>query len=325
MSHKSGFCTYQVLLTLVKQFKTMEEGKSPGIILFVINPIAGDIDKSDLEEQIAEMCAAHQIQHHFYQTTGEQDVAKIKQLMQDTGAEAVFAVGGDGTVSMVGSLLIDKKIPLGIIPLGSGNGLSKDLNIPQDTEEALDLIHRHVIRNIDTLEINGHPSIHLSDLGFNALVVKKFSEGESRGPGAYAWIALQEYMSYEPKHYIIETDNERFDGEAFMVTIANANAFGSNAAINPNGILNDGRFEICLIERFPRAAGIGILYKLYTDSIDTSVYTRKLTCRRATIQNLDDEVVHIDGEPVDLGKELRVNIKPRSLKVILPAPEPDEA
>lgn len=299
----------------------MKEFESPRQILFVINPIAGDIDKEELEEEIVIVCEQHGINHYFYKTTGEQDEQAIKELLDKYKPDAVFAVGGDGTVSQVASQLIDTKVPLGIIPLGSGNGLSKDLNIPQDTEDALELIHRHSIRNIDTLDINGHPSIHLSDLGFNALVVKRFCDGDSRGPGAYAWIALQEYLSYEPKFYTIETDSERFEGEAFMVTIANANAFGSNANINPTGILNDGRFEICLIERFPKAAGLGILYKLYTDSIDDSVYTRRLSCRTAVIRNVEHEVMHIDGEPVELGEEVRVKIKPKSLKVILPAPE----
>ncbi|WP_347159042.1 diacylglycerol/lipid kinase family protein [Pontibacter chitinilyticus] len=292
-------------------------------LLFVINPIAGDVDKAELEEEIIATCQQHGIDYHIYRTTGEQDKEHIKQLLDTTRYSAVFAVGGDGTVSIVASLLISTSTPLGIIPLGSGNGLSKDLDIPQDTEDALTLIYRHTVRAIDTIDLNGNPSIHLSDLGFNALVVQRFCDGETRGPGSYAWIAMQEYLSYEPRFYRIDTDTETFEGNAFMVTIANANAFGSNANINPNGILNDGRFEICLIEPFPKAAGIGILYKLYTDSIDTSVYTRKLSCRKATIYNIDHEVMHIDGEPVDLGTEIKITMHPRSLHVLLPVPEED--
>jgi len=297
--------------------------KNPGHqnLLFVINPIAGDIEKDELEEEIVSICQAHQISYFIYKTIGSQDDEKVKQLISEQQYDAVFAVGGDGTVSMVASLLIGTSTPLGIVPLGSGNGLSKDLHIPQDTEEALKLIYRHEVRAIDTIDLNGRPSIHLSDLGFNALVVKRFSDGETRGPGAYAWVAMQEYLSYESKFYRIDTDQETFEGNAFMVTIANANAFGSNASINPNGILNDGRFEICLIEPFPKAAGIGILYKLYTDSIDDSVYTRKLSCRKATIYNIDHEVMHIDGEPIDLGTEITVTMHPQSLQVLLPVPE----
>ncbi|MBD1395989.1 hypothetical protein H9Q13_02330 [Pontibacter sp. JH31] len=299
----------------------MQEENKIQNLLFVINPIAGDIEKEELVEEIKAICEAHQLNHKLYKTTGEQDQGKIKALLEEERFDAVFAVGGDGTVSLVGALLIGTKTPLGIIPLGSGNGLSKDLNIPQDTEEALQLIHNHVIRNIDTIDLNGHPSIHLSDLGFNALVVQRFCEGDRRGPGSYAWIALQEYLNYEPKFYRIETDTENFEGDAFMVTIANANAFGSNAAINPNGVLNDGRFEICLIEPFPKAAGLSILYKMYTDNIDSSIYTRRISCRRATIYNVDREVMHVDGEPAELGNEIKVTMHPKSLKVILPIPE----
>ena len=293
-------------------------------LLFVINPIAGDVDKEDLEEYIIDIFNQHRINYSNINTTGENDREEIKAKLSENNYDGVFAIGGDGTVSIVGSLLIGTTTPLGIVPLGSGNGLSKDLHIPQDIEDALELIHRHVIRNIDTVTINGMPSIHLSDLGFNALVVKRFCEGDTRGPGSYAWIAMQEYLGYESKHYRVETDSGVFEGQAFMVTIANANAFGTNANINPNGILNDGRFEICLIEPFPKAAGIGILYKLYTDSIDTSVYTKRFTCRKATIYNLDHEVMHIDGEPVDLGEVIKVEIKPKSLKVILPLPEDED-
>lgn len=293
-------------------------------LLFVLNPIAGDIEKEDLKEDLAAICLEHEIQYEIFTTTGDNDKENLKKQLSEHEYEAVYAIGGDGTVSLVGDLLIGTNTPLGIIPLGSGNGLAKDLDIPQDTEEALELIKNHVVRNIDTITLNGTPSIHLSDLGFNALVVKNFCEGDTRGPGAYAWIALQEYLNYEPKTYRIETDSDTFEGKAFMVTVANANAWGSNASINPDGILNDGMFEICLIEPFPRAASLGILYKLYTDSIDTSVYTRILKCRRATIYNQDLEVMHIDGEPVETAKKIEVEMHPKSLKVILPETEDKE-
>ncbi|WP_187262327.1 diacylglycerol/lipid kinase family protein [Pontibacter beigongshangensis] len=299
----------------------MDKAKEERFYIFVINPIAGDIEKEDLEEDIASICHEHLITYQIIKTTGQDDQQQIREQLEKRKPDAIFAVGGDGTVNLVASLIIGKQIPMGIIPLGSGNGLSKDLHIPQDTEAALQLIHTHQAVAIDTLDLNGYPSIHLSDLGFNALVVKRFCEGETRGPGSYAWIALQEYMSYEPKQYRIETDVENFEGPAFMVTIANANAFGSNASINPTGILNDGRFEICLIEPFPKAAGIGILYKLYTDSIDSSVFTRRISCRQATIYNLHGEVVHVDGEPVELGEKIQVSMHKESLLVLLPLPE----
>ncbi len=290
-------------------------------LLFVINPISGDIDKSEMEQQLKEFCGVNHFQFSLYQTTGQDDCLHLQQLIDETKPDAVIAVGGDGTVNLVGTTLIGKDVALGIIPQGSGNGLSKDLKIPQDTEAALEVIAGFNVHPIDTLEINGHPSLHLSDLGFNALIVKRFSEGEKRGLAAYAFHVVKEYVSYEPKYYEITTDREEFKGNAFMVTIANANMFGSNATINPTGKVDDGVFEVCVLEEFPKTEGITILYDLFTAGIHTSLRSRIMHCTQATIRNTMHEVTQIDGEPVELEETIQATIRPHSLKVILPKEE----
>ncbi|MBC3539789.1 diacylglycerol/lipid kinase family protein [Rufibacter sediminis] len=294
-------------------------------ILFVINPISGDIDKEEMIEDLKAFCRQHDVAAEVFKTTGEQDEEKLKAKIGEVTPEIVCAVGGDGTVSLVAKSIIKTEVALAIIPQGSGNGLSKDLGIPQNFDEALQLLVEHKIVAIDTLDINGLLSIHLCDLGFNALVVNRFCNGETRGPGAYAWIAMQEFMGYEPKKYTILNDgNTIFEGEAFMITITNARAFGSNAAINPTGVINDGNFEICVLEPFPKASSLGILYRLYTDTIDDSVYTHRFSCSSATILNPSGEVSQIDGEPEELGERIEFKAMHQSLRVVLPKTEAQE-
>lgn len=289
-------------------------------LLFVLNPISGDIDKQNLEGTITDFCATRGREANFFHTTGEQDLDRLRAHLAANSYDAVFAAGGDGTVNLVGEALLGGKIPLGILPLGSGNGLSKDLNIPQNIEEALTLVWQHELRPIDTLKVGGHFSAHLADLGFNALVVERFCNGDARGPGAYVRIALQEYLNYEAVTYRIETDRETFEGPAFMLTIANASTFGSNVVINPNSQMDDGEFEICLIEPFPATAALGILYHLYTDAFDASVYTRRLRCRRASIQvpGQTEVLIQVDGEPVHAATPVSAEINPGSLHVLTP-------
>lgn len=296
-------------------------------ILFVVNPISGDIDKLDIEENLRTFCLQQEITAEFYKTSGEQDEEKLKAKIQAFQPETVVAVGGDGTVSLVAKQIIKTDVSLGIIPQGSGNGLSKDLDIPQTFDEAMQVLVENRVKAIDTLEVNGQISIHICDMGFNALVVKRFDEGETRGPGAYAWIAMQEFMGYTTKRYTIKSKGKvLFDGDAFMVTVTNAKAFGSNAAINPNGIINDGCFEVCVMEPFPKTSSLGILYRLYTDSIDDSVYTQRYSCQEAVIENHDEAQVQIDGEPIETVKTLSITVQPRTLKVLLPRlPEQPEA
>jgi diacylglycerol kinase family enzyme len=288
-------------------------------VLFIINPISGDIDKEALMEDLNDFCGQHGIQADLYKTTGEQDEERLREKIKAIDPEIACAVGGDGTVSLVAKAIMNTQVALAIIPQGSGNGLSKDLGIPQNYDEAVQLLVDHQTVAIDTLDVNGLLSIHLCDMGFNALVVNRFCNGETRGPGAYAWIAMQEFMGYEPKKYTIITEGKTiFDGEAFMITITNAKAFGSNAAINPTGVIDDGMFEICILEPFPKSSSLGILYQLYTDSIDNSVYTHRFSCKSATIINHSEEISQIDGEPEDLGREIKFKIQHKSLKVILP-------
>ncbi|WP_207430528.1 diacylglycerol/lipid kinase family protein [Sabulibacter ruber] len=288
-------------------------------ILFVINPISGDIDKEELVEDIKSFCREQKLPNEIFTTTGEKDEEKLKKHIAAYQPEIVCAVGGDGTVSLVAKSIIRTDAALAIIPQGSGNGLSKDIGVPQDYNEALHLLADHTIMPIDTLDVNGLLSIHICDMGFNALVVKRFCSGETRGPGAYAWIAMQEFMGYVPKKYTIITDDKTvFEGEAFMISVTNAKAFGSNATINPTGVINDGHFEICILEPFPKASSLGILYRLYTDTIDGSVYTHRFSCRTATILNHAKEVTQIDGEPEELGEEIKFTVQPRSLRVVLP-------
>lgn len=292
--------------------------QSPKKLLFVINPISGGVDKDDAETHIQNFCQQHGIEPVIFRTSGQEDALQAMVLCTDHCPDAVIATGGDGTVNLVGTMLIGKNLPMGIIPLGSGNGLSKDLKIPQEFDEALQVVQRFNVQAIDTLCINDIPSLHLSDVGFNALIVKRFSEGDTRGPSAYAWNLVKEYAGYEPKSYEIITDKDYFKGKAFMVTIANANMFGSNATINPDGEIDDGLFEVCILEEFPKVAGLNILYQMYRTNINDSLYSKVFKCRRATIHNVDKELMQIDGEPMEAADTLEVTILPKSLKVILP-------
>src|SRR5690606_12231991 len=163
------------------------------------------------DETIAEIenfCIANHFNLAFFETSGENDLLDLKAKLHTNNYDLVLAVGGDGTVHLVGSALVNSNIPTGIIPMCSGNGLSKDIGLPHEVLVALGVLLNYQVRPIDTLSVNNRISVHLSDLGFNALVLKLFNEGHKRGPGAYAFLAMQQYLTYEPKKFRIETDTE---------------------------------------------------------------------------------------------------------------------
>ena len=289
-------------------------------ILFVINPISGDIQKSSAEEEIFRYCKENDKIFYIYRTSGENDGEKIGKVISGFFPSIVVAVGGDGTVNLCASLLKSLGIPLGILPLGSGNGLSKDLNIPQNNiPAALSLLSDPNVKTIDTLEANGHFFVHLCDIGFNARIVECYTAGTRRGLTTYAYYMLREFFNYKSSRYeIIEKGKKPLKIKAFMITVANSNKYGSNIVINPEGKPDDGKFEVVIIKSFPRKEIPKLMLQILFKRIHFSPYSRIISTQHITIRHKRAKTLQVDGELLGKHKEVEVSIFPGSLKVCVP-------
>jgi diacylglycerol kinase (ATP) len=289
-------------------------------LLFVVNPGSGS--KSKRQDQliplIKNFCSKNFHAHRIYETSGKDDQEKIRSLIAEYKPDTIAVAGGDGTVNMVSSLILNTAITLAIIPLGSANGLAKDLKIPADPAQALNLIKEGRMHAIDTLIINGQNCFHISDLGYNARIVRRFASSLMRGKFLYIWYGLMEFFTLKPFHYQLSHDGKKIEGNAFMMTITNANRFGTNVNINPLGENDDGYFEISIFKPFRKFKSLAILYRLLRHTIYKSKYNHVIHCRKATIDNIENASFHIDGEPVQLSESIQVKILSRALKVIVP-------
>ena len=287
--------------------------------LFIINPIAGERDKGSFKKLIEEESRIYGWEYEIFSTTGKEDPAEIKKVLESLDPEVVFAVGGDGTVNMVAKILAGSKRILGIIPAGSGNGLAKDLKIPQNNmPAALETLLHGQVKEIDTLRANEHFFMHLADVGFNAHIVKLFNRSSSRGLSTYIRFVLKEFFKYPTHYYDIETDNGSFSGNAFMITVANSNQFGSNLTINPDGDWADGKFEIIIIRPFPKKQALMVFWRLMTKKIKFSPYCIILKCTRAKVRCAKRRTLQFDGEVAKKIKEVNFRIHHRNLRIITP-------
>jgi diacylglycerol kinase (ATP) len=287
--------------------------------LFVINPISGGQAKDNIVQMIDEFCEKNKIPHQTYFTSGKNDSENIKVLIEQYQPKIVVAGGGDGTVNLVAQHMLNSDRLLGILPTGSGNGLAKDLKIPQvNVKSALDTLINFEVKNIDTLTANGRYFMHICDLGFNAHVVRLFNETRNRGILSYIRFTISEFFKYKTFRYQITTDQGNYKGLAFMITIANSNQFGSNLTINPDGLPDDGVFEIIIIKRFPRKKIVGILFRLLTNKINFSPYSLVLKAKEAVISTKKEKTLQYDGEIYGKIRKVEIKILPGSLKVATP-------
>ena len=144
----------------------------------------------------------------------------------------IVAVGGDGTVTLIAKQLLGTDIIMGILPAGSANGMAKELNIPEVPEQALDIIVNGTIKCCDVIKINDNEiSLHLSDFGLNARLVKYFDEGTLRGMWGYSRMVFKVLWSKKLMNAHIIADNLDLETNAYMVVIANASKYGTGALL----------------------------------------------------------------------------------------------
>lgn len=287
--------------------------------LFILNPISGEIDKSHVYALLKDYALTYKWQHKVYTTNGKDDEEKIQMLLRAFDPEIVVAIGGDGTVSLVAQQLQGSDRVMGIIPAGSGNGFAKDLGIPQNNfNTALESLMHGRIAAMDTLRANDFFFMHLADIGFNAHIVKLFNQSTSRGLTTYVRFVLKEFYTYPMNYYEVETDNGTFKGNAFMITVANSNQFGSNLTINPDGHWGDGKFEVIIIKRFPRKEAFRIFLRLLTKRIKFSPHCVIFQCTRATVRCEKRKTLQYDGELAMKVKKVEFSIQPSNLQIVVP-------
>lgn len=285
-------------------------------IIMIVNPISGDVDKSEFIVAAANLAASENLNFVLYNTTGEDDISKIKSLYLSYKPERIIVAGGDGTIKMVAEAMEKHDVIIGIVPGGSANGLAMDLNLPATVTENLDIAFHNNYMEVDMISINGKKSIHLSDLGLNAELIKNYEKGTIRGKWGYALQTVTTLIDLsDPFTATVRGDFETIECTARMIVIANSKKYGTGVTINPNGVMNDGKFELVILKNLD----LIVLGKIVTgnmpiDSDDVVI----ISTDKAEIITNEPVCFQIDGEYCGEETKLDIRILHKQMKVAIP-------
>ena len=282
---------------------------------FVINPNAGVKKKLNIESFISDHFPKS-IPYDIIIWEEAEDISPIIEQVKNNHYRFVVACGGDGTVNMVASLLVHTKIALGILPLGSGNGLARSNGIPMDLVKALDVIVKGKTDVIDSGTINGRPFFCTAGIGFDALIAHKFAESTERGFVTYFKTSVREFFKYKPLTYSINVDGNTFKCPAFLITIANAGQWGNDVYIAPAAKLNDGLFHVSILKPFPLITFPLFALKLFSKKADTFNHLQSIIGKKIDIQFENELPAHYDGEPLLAKGKVEIEMFPLSLNII---------
>lgn len=287
-------------------------------IQFIINPISGTIQKQNLPELFEKEIDKEKFSWEIKHTNARGHATEIARKAVADGVNIVVAVGGDGTINEVAKALVhSKKSALGIIPLGSGNGLARHLRIPLQPKKALQTILNGKNDLVDSCQVNDVPFFCTSGVGFDATVSHYFDSIPGRGLHTYIKSSLKKYFSYKPETYQIEVDGVKFERCAFIVSVANASQYGNNAYISPTADIKDGLMDLVIMQRFAKPIGAWLIFLSFSKLIDKSSYLEIIKGKEIKIKQAT-KIAHIDGDPISLAKDLTYKIQEKSLLVRVP-------
>ena len=284
--------------------------------LFIINPVSGGKKKDGVPALIENSLdkAIFDYSIVFSDSAGHAHVIAKEALGK---YDLIVAVGGDGTVNEIASAITGSDTVMGILPYGSGNGLSRFLDIPMDTEAAIKNLNNWHVEAIDAMTANGDWFFNMAGMGFDAHISEVFSHAEKRGFITYIKSAFREIANYKSDTYILDIDGKEYQRDAFMLSFANSSQYGNNAHVSPDASVQDGLVDVCIITAFPVWRLIEMGIRMLTKTADKSKYVEIIRGKRVMVNRRKPGPLHLDGEPRISGTDIEILVAPASLKILV--------
>jgi diacylglycerol kinase (ATP) len=287
-------------------------------LLLIVNPVSGGVDKEDFLSKAADICEKYGITFQIFKTSGENDKEKAQKAIDTFQPDKIAAVGGDGTVLFVASLLIDTDYHMGIIPMGSANGMATELFVNPDPEEALrDIIMSDISAGLDMIMVNDrHYLLHMGDVGINASIVSSYEKDENRGLTTYAKYFLEELTKLEPFSVQVKANGKTSRYKVLMAAICNARKYGTGVPLNTIGNPMDGKFEIVLVEKINAAALVSAGLSVFDEKFYDSQISEVIQTDEAELSFEKPRQLQLDGEVTGSFDHVKIRILKAAVKMI---------
>lgn len=262
---------------------------------FIVNPVSGDGTAISELESIEKYCIKKGIDYKIECTKAIDDAEKL--IEENPNYDVYVAVGGDGTINEVASgiLKIGRGI-LGIIPRGTGNDLSKVLELPSELGKCLDIITAENYKQIDVGLADDRYFLNVASVGLDAEVVNQTEKIKDHVNGKKAYIlgvflALLKYRSVKS---FIDINNTLYQNSLMLLAVGNGQYYGGGMKILPNASLNDNLLSYCMVKDISKFRVLTLFPTIFSG--------KHLKYKRYVLEGKADKI------EVDFGGKITLNL-----------------
>lgn len=295
-------------------------------ILYIINPISGTRNKQLLKKKITLLTNECNIAFEIIDTREDGDYSLLKEKIKLEKITDIVIAGGDGTVNQITGSLLNTDVRIGIIPMGSGNGLAYAAGIPNNINKSLQIVFNGEAEPCDGFMVNNKFGCMLAGLGYDAKVATDFLHQKKRGLMTYLRLCLINYFKAPHYSISIQIGDRVISKKILFISIANSNQFGNHVTIAPKASLNDGLLDVVLVpQKNKLLTTLSLLWQIGRGTIKTHKELSETNnrilyfqCSEIFVDNPQRAPLHVDGEPKETASAIHFKIIPNAFRLIRP-------
>ena len=267
-------------------------------ILVIVNPMAGGGRTLRLLPKIRHWLfeSPHEF---FFNTTRSPDEMRSEIMKAPAqGINALLLIGGDGTVHQALPAIAETNIPFGFLPCGRGNDFARNIGLPSKLQKSCSLPSNPSFHQVDLPRINHIPFVAVAYVGFDAEVNKLANDGRGYFGGTLGYIVcvLKTLKNFKPFEIEITIDDHTWRERVMMVTVANAPFYGGGMKIAPDANMNDGIFDICIVQEISKLELLQQFPKVFKGTHVSHPRIMMKAGRRIKLVSDEHREVFADGE-----------------------------
>ena len=290
--------------------------------MIIVNPSSGAEESENYTEQLKEQLKAVASEFVIKKTKKSGDAKEFAEEAALNDYEAVFVLGGDGTVSEAvnGLMLHESKLPLGIIPLGTVNNVARAVGIPMNPEKAIDSLEQLTVQKIDVGKLNDRFFISSTSVGPIPESVQEVDVDMKTKFGVFAYLieGIKALKNDETYTFELDIDGEKWTAEYSLLLIAMSNFVGGVGTIIPEAAIDDGLIHLVTLKETTAKEKLSLVPELFQNKEYTKDQLEHRSFKKARIrlvEDIDKEInCTVDG---DKGQTfpLEIEVLPQALSV----------
>ena len=288
-------------------------------IIILFNPTAKRGKARRLLEGALKVFRQENVHFEVRESQSSQHLTELARGASEEKPDLIVSAGGDGTHHYVINGLLRSEIPLGLLPMGTGNDFAKGMGMPMDLHAAAATLLSGHVREIDLAQVGAALYSCIAGVGFDSVVTRHANEHARwlGGSLAYTWSLLRCMREYRPQQLEIIADGKSFSEEVLFAVVGNNASYGGGIRLAPRAKLDDGILDICIVPYLSRLELLRWVPRAYRGEHLNHPRIKYLQARQITLRAASRMELFGDGEFL---QELPVTIEvvPHALRVIAP-------